>query len=96
MTPVLFTKHDDVERAIVHRFGPVERHKFFYRALLSSIPPGTPIWGNLPVPAAAIICAAGYPYSHIIIPFASAPGALTYESLSRNIYLRRYGVEDLS
>lgn len=94
MTPFLFTKHDELAKAIETKFGPVQRRHRFTRALLSAeIPNGSPVWGNLPVPAAQMICAAGCQYFHVIIPNLWDPDAFTYESLLRNVILRPYNVE---
>jgi putative CRISPR-associated protein (TIGR02620 family) len=93
--PILITRHEAVWRAVTDRH-PELRHFHFYRPeILRDLPRGSTIIGSLPIPVAATICAAGHHYQHIVIPNASKPGALTYESLRANMTLTEFHIEEI-
>lgn len=92
---LLITKHKDVETFARLR---VPRISWFSQSFnlrtLYKIPPNSEIYGNLPIPAVAEICAAPQHlrYFHLIIPNISG-GGLSLESLLRQGRFQRYHVE---
>ena len=95
MPPVLITRHEAVYDA-VRLLHPELRHFYFYRPeILRDLPRGSLVIGSLPVPVAASICKAGHHYQHVVIPNASQPGALTFESLRKNMELTEFHIEEI-
>lgn len=92
---IVISRHEPVQAVLASRLH-IDRFYDFYRPeILRDLPPASTIIGNLPIPVAASICRAGHHYQHVIIPRASDPSAFSYASLSRNLELSEFHIEEI-
>lgn len=92
---ILITRHPAVKRVVEERLGSTRHYQFYRPEILRGLPRGTKIIGALPVPVVATICAQGHHFLYVVIPNASNPAALRYESLRHNMQLTEFHVEEI-
>ena len=91
---LLYTKHTAVERFVKERRKIDLVRPSFFREHLIGLPRGSTIIGNLPVPTAALICAAGHHYQHVMIPRARH-GGTELPALRAYAWLAEFHVEEI-
>lgn len=91
---LLYTKHPAVERFVRERRKIDIVRPSFFREHLATVPRGSLFIGNLPVPTAALICAAGHHYQHVMIPRARH-GGTELSALRAHAWLAEFHVAEI-